>query len=83
MQNYKPTGVCSRQIDFKIEEGIVINVKFHGGCEGNLQGVSRLVEGLTVDQVITKLEGITCGHKSTSCPDQLAMALMNYSNTSK
>ncbi|SHJ07985.1 uncharacterized protein TIGR03905 [Dethiosulfatibacter aminovorans DSM 17477] len=78
MKNYKTTGVCSRQIDFKVEEGIVKNVKFHGGCEGNLQGVSQLVEGLSVNQVISKLDGITCGYKTTSCPDQLAKALKEY-----
>jgi uncharacterized protein (TIGR03905 family) len=79
MKNYKTTGVCSSQIDFKVEDGIVKNVTFHGGCEGNLQGVSQLVEGLTVKQVIAKLDGITCGRKSTSCPDQLAKALLSIS----
>jgi uncharacterized protein (TIGR03905 family) len=75
MKNYKTSGVCSSQIDFKVEEGIVKNVKFYGGCAGNLQGVAKLVEGLTVEQVIEKLEGITCGYKATSCPDQLVQAL--------
>lgn len=79
MKNYKTAGVCSSQIDFKVEDGIVKKVQFHGGCDGNLQGVSQLVEGLTVNQVIDKLEGITCGRKSTSCPDQLAKALISIS----
>lgn len=83
MKNYKTSGVCSRQIDFKVEEGILTNVKFHGGCDGNLQGLSQLVKGLPVSHVISKLEGITCGRKSTSCPDQLAQALRSISDSNK
>ncbi len=73
--SYKTKGVCSRQIDIEVEEGIVKRVKFQGGCNGNTKGISALVEGLTVDEVIKKLEGIKCGFKDTSCPDQLAKAL--------
>ena len=73
--SYQPKGVCSRQISFEIDGNIVRNVKFLQGCAGNTQGVSRLVEGLTVEDVIKKLSGIRCGGKPTSCPDQLAQAV--------
>lgn len=76
---YRTSGTCAVMIDFDIEErdGVryVKNVKFMGGCNGNTQGVSRLVEGMPVDEVIKKLEGIRCGYRPTSCPDQLAKAL--------
>lgn len=72
---YKTVGTCSQQIDFEIEDGILSHVRFYGGCNGNLQGISSLVEGQSVTIVIQKLEGIHCGMKSTSCPDQLAHAL--------
>ena len=75
---YKTVGTCSRSIEFDIVDGKVQNVKFMGGCNGNLKGISSLVKGLTPDEVIDKLEGITCGFKSTSCPDQLATALKKY-----
>lgn len=80
MEIYKPKGVCSREIDFDIENGILKNVKFHGGCSGNLQGISKLVEGLPAKDVINKLKGVNCGMKKTSCPDQLAKALEQYLN---
>lgn len=71
-----PQGVCSRQIDFDVDEnGIVTNVLFTGGCNGNLKGIAALVEGMNYQDVISKLENITCGHKSTSCPAQFAKAL--------
>ena len=73
--SYKTNGVCSRNIIIDIEDGIVKNVKFVGGCAGNTQGISALVKGMTVGEVIERLEGIKCGFKSTSCPDQLAKAL--------
>ncbi len=76
--HYIPKGVCSRGIDFEIEDGIVKNVIFTGGCSGNASGISRLVEGMKVDDVIQRLEGVKCGFKSTSCPDQLANALKEY-----
>ena len=72
---YKTKGTCSREIEVDVEDGIVKNVVFHGGCHGNLQGISRLVAGMSADRVIELLEGIKCGRKDTSCPDQLAKAL--------
>ena len=72
---YKTKGVCSQQIKFDVEDGKVKNVEFYGGCHGNLQGIGKLVEGMDVNEVISRLEGIKCGFKSTSCPDQLAQAL--------
>lgn len=72
---YKTSGTCSQLINFEINDGIVSNVSFVSGCNGNLQGISKLVEGQKAEEVITKLEGIRCGYKSTSCPDQLAKAL--------
>ena len=72
---YKTKGTCSQRIIFEIEENIVRNVQFIGGCNGNLQGIGRLVEGMDVDEVIKRIEGIHCGFKPTSCPDQLANAL--------
>lgn len=75
---YRTSGTCSQSIDFDIVDGKVTGVKFLGGCNGNLQGISKLVEGLTPAEVVSKLEGIKCGFKSTSCPDQLAKALKEY-----
>ncbi|MCX4363731.1 MAG: TIGR03905 family TSCPD domain-containing protein [Clostridia bacterium] len=72
---FKPSGVCSRNISFDVEDGVVKNVVYTGGCNGNLQGIGKLVEGMKVDEVIARLEGIKCGVRSTSCPDQLAKAL--------
>ena len=72
---YTPHGVCSIQIDFDIEDGIIHNVKYERGCNGNLKGIRALVEGMKVEDVIKKLRGIECGMKGTSCPDQLARAL--------
>lgn len=76
---FKPQGVCSQKIDFDIIDGKVSNVKFFGGCHGNSQGVSRLVEGMDVKEAISRMEGIKCGFKNTSCPDQLAKALKEAS----
>lgn len=73
--NYKTQGTCSREINITVEDGIVMDVEFIGGCNGNLKGISRLVKGMKVEDVIAKVEGTTCGNKSTSCPDQLAQAL--------
>lgn len=72
---YIPKGVCSRQISFDIEDNVVKNVQFIGGCNGNLKGIASLVQGMNINEVIERLEGIKCGMKATSCPDQLAMAL--------
>lgn len=72
---YKTKGTCSQRILFELEDGKVKNVKFLGGCHGNLQGIGSLVDGMEAEAVIAKLEGIHCGMKPTSCPDQLAKAL--------
>ncbi len=72
---YKTTGTCSKQIHFSIDNGVVHSVKFDGGCNGNLQGIGRLVEGMKVEDVVTRLKGISCNGRPTSCPDQLAQAL--------
>ncbi len=77
---YKTQGTCSQRIFFEIEDGILKNVEFLGGCNGNLKGISTLVEGMEVDEVIRRVEGIHCGMKSTSCPDQLAQALKKAKN---
>ena len=73
--NYTTKGTCSRQINIEVEAGIIKSCEFIGGCNGNLKGISRLVTGMKVEDVIAKVEGTTCGPKSTSCPDQLAQAL--------
>ena len=72
---YTPKGVCSRKMVIEIEDGILKDIQIIGGCSGNLQGISSLVKGMPVDEVIARLEGINCGFKGTSCPDQLAQAL--------
>ena len=77
---YKTKGTCSQRILFELVDGKVKNVQFIGGCNGNLQGISKLVEGMDVDAVIEKIEGIHCGFKPTSCPDQLAKALKEARN---
>ncbi len=76
--NFVPRGVCSRQIQFSLDGDVVRDVKFTGGCHGNLQGIAKLVEGMKVDEVIERLEGIDCNGKGTSCPDQFAKALKAY-----
>ena len=72
---YRPSGVCSRQITIDVENGVVQNVSFVGGCNGNLQGIGALVKGMKIEDVIARLEHIRCNGKPTSCPDQLAQAL--------
>lgn len=72
---YETKGVCSRQINFEVEDGIVTNLEVIGGCNGNLQGISKLVIGMKVEDVIKKLKGIDCKGRGTSCPDQIARAL--------
>ena len=72
---YKTKGTCSQMIFFEIEDNKLTNVQYIGGCNGNLKGISALVEGMDVDEVIARLEGTKCGMKDTSCPDQLARAL--------
>lgn len=76
--HYKTKGTCSTDIHFDVEDGKLKNVSFTGGCNGNLKGIGKLVEGMKVEDVIDKLEGTKCGFKSTSCPDQLAEALKKY-----
>ncbi|MBQ6695234.1 MAG: TIGR03905 family TSCPD domain-containing protein [Lachnospiraceae bacterium] len=72
---YQTRGTCSTAIDIEVTDGIIQSVKFTGGCHGNLQGISALVQGMKVEDAITRLKGIRCGFKNTSCPDQLAQAL--------
>ena len=78
MYQYNTQGVCSKSIFFDIEDNKLKNVSYLGGCNGNLKGISSLVEGMDIDEVIRRLEGTTCGSKKTSCPDQLARALKAY-----
>lgn len=73
--HYTPTGVCAKGIDFELENDIVKEVRFTGGCSGNTQGVAALIQGMPVKEAISRLKGLKCGFKSTSCPDQLAHAL--------
>ena len=73
--SYQTSGTCSREILFEIEDGKVMNVQYIGGCNGYLKGIGALIEGMDVNEAISRLEGITCGPKNTSCPDQLAKAL--------
>ena len=80
MYEYKTSGTCSQRILFDIEDGKVRNVKFIGGCNGNLKGIAALVEGMDVDTVIERVQGVTCGMRKTSCPDQLAQALIAAKN---
>ena len=80
---YTTSGTCSRKIDIEIEDGIVTDVKFLGGCSGNTQGVAGLARGMKIDDIINRLEGIRCGAKANSCPDQLARALKQYKNSKK
>lgn len=77
---YTPKGVCSRQMVIEVEDGIVKDLQIIGGCNGNLQGISSLVKGMKVEDVIARLENIKCGMKNTSCPDQLAQALKENIN---
>lgn len=76
---FSPRGVCSRQMIFEVEDGIVRDLKVIGGCHGNLQGIAALVKGMKIEDVISRLDGIRCGGKSTSCPDQFAQALKEIS----
>ena len=72
---YRTKGVCSQMISFDVDDNKVTNVQFFGGCNGNLKGIGALVEGMDIDDVIARIEGVKCGMKQTSCPDQLAQAL--------
>ena len=75
---YRTTGTCSQMIQVKINDGIIEDVDFLGGCNGNLKGIKSLVKGMKIDEVIKRLNGIKCGSKPTSCPDQLAQCLIAY-----
>ena len=72
---YKTSGVCARTIDFDYEDGVIRNISFFGGCNGNLKAISKLVDGMSLEEIEGKLKGNTCGAKSTSCADQLAIAV--------
>ena len=78
MYSYKTKGVCSREIQFDVENDIIKEVRFIGGCMGNTQGVAALAKGRNIDDIINTLKGIDCGGRGTSCPDQLALALLAY-----
>ncbi len=80
--DFKTQGVCSRSIHFEVKDNKLTNVTFVGGCAGNTQGVARLIEGMDIDDAIARLEGIQCGPRPTSCPDQLAKALKEYKSKS-
>lgn len=79
MQSYKMNGTCARQVNYQVDEsGKIKNVEFVNGCDGNLKGLALLLEGMDVDDAIKRLEGITCGPSTTSCPDQFSQALKEY-----
>ncbi|QAA31956.1 TIGR03905 family TSCPD domain-containing protein [Clostridium manihotivorum] len=78
MNSYKTAGVCSKQVSFDIVDNKISSVNFVGGCNGNLKGISSLIEGMEVNEAIKRLKGITCGNRDTSCPDQLSRALEEY-----
>ena len=78
MYQFKTKGTCSQMIYFDVEDNKVRSVQFKGGCNGNLKGIGALVEGMDIDEAISRIEGITCGMKKTSCPDQLAQALKTF-----
>ncbi len=80
---YRPSGVCSQEMIFEIENGIVKNLEVIGGCNGNLKGIGALIKDMKVEDVITKLSGIKCGLKNTSCPDQISKALEKYLESNK
>ena len=78
---YIPNGVCSKEIDIELKDGVIDSVQFTGGCNGNLKGISALVKGMNPEDAIARLKGIQCGFKQTSCPDQLAHALESMIST--
>lgn len=80
---YKTSGVCSSGIDFEVVDNKVTNVKFIGGCSGNTQGVAALIKGMDIDEAIRRIEGIKCGFRPTSCPDQLSKALRQYKESNQ
>ena len=76
--SYRPRGVCSQKMDFELEDGKIRSVQVTGGCDGNLKCISSLLRGMNVDEAISRMQGIRCGGKATSCPDQLSIALSQY-----
>ena len=78
--SYRPSGVCASNITFDIDGDIITNIKFYGGCNGNLKAIAKLCDGMTVDEIESKLKGNTCGFKSTSCADQFAKAVREAAN---
>lgn len=80
---YRPKGTCSQFMELDVEDNKLVSLEVMGGCSGNLQGISKLVTGMDIDEVIARLEGIRCGFKATSCPDQLAQALKKYKAEAK
>ena len=80
---YRPKGVCSQLMDIEVEDGKIESVKVTGGCSGNLQGISSLLKGMDVDEAISRMEGIRCGVKATSCPDQIASGLKKFLEENK
>ncbi|SHH78849.1 TIGR03905 family TSCPD domain-containing protein [Clostridium grantii] len=81
MEVFKTSGVCAKEIQFKIENNKIVDMDFVGGCDGNLKGLSQLCLNMDIDDVIERLQGISCGRKNTSCPDQLTKALLKYKTT--
>lgn len=79
---YKTRGTCCQMMQVAIKDGKVLDAEFFGGCNGNLKGIKSLIKGMTIDEVIERLQGITCGPKPTSCPDQLAKCLIEYKQNS-
>ena len=75
---YRPRGVCSQLMEIEVEDDKIVSVQVTGGCDGNLKGIAQLLKGMDVDEAIARMKGIRCGFKSTSCPDQLAIALSSY-----
>ena len=78
---YHPRGVCSRLMEIEVEDDKIVSVAVTGGCDGNLKGIASLLRGMSVDEAIQRMEGIRCGFKATSCPDQLAKALRGWRET--
>ena len=76
--SYRPRGLCSQKMDFELEDGKILSVRVTGGCDGNLKGISQLLVGMDIDEAIRRMEGIRCGFKPTSCPDQMAKALKAF-----
>jgi uncharacterized protein (TIGR03905 family) len=76
--SYRPRGVCSQKFDFELEDGKIVSLAVTGGCDGNLKGISKLLVGMEIDEAVRRMEGIECGFKKTSCPDQIAKALKAF-----